>query len=47
MKQPATRNSNGLVVGETKFQEVSLSIYINDCRIQYNWSRMNRFAQAE
>ena len=47
MKQPAMRNSIGLVVGETKLQEVSLSIYINGCRLQYNWSRMNRFAQAE
>gem|GEM_PF-6847419 len=47
MKQPAMRNSIGLVVGETKFQEVSLSICINGCRLQYNWSRMNRFAQAE
>ena len=47
MKQPAMRNSIGLVVGETKLQEVSLPICINGCRLQYNWSRMNRFAQAE
>ena len=47
IKQPAMRNSIGLVVYETKFQEVSLSICINGCRLQYNWSRMNRFTQAD